>query len=333
MTFIDWFAGIGGFRRGMELAGHKCVGFCEKDKYAVASYTSMHLITEEQRAYLETLSKRERQKEILKDEYKNGEWYADDVRLVEPRDIPTADCWCFGAPCQNFSIAGNLDGLRGSESVLVGEIFRLLKGIENRPEWLLYENVKGMLSSNKGWDYFAIISAMDELGFDVEWQIINSKDYVPQNRERVYTVGHFRRFGRREVFPLPRTDGENHVLQIGQRDSDRYHPQNLRTYDPEGIAPTLDSMSGGGRHPHIPVGGGNAHRQEPEREGKTDSQHDNRTGTQGSRRDEPDGNGSCVPAQLVNNEIKVQETWNAVTARYYKGITNHQTENAVLKMD
>lgn len=72
MTFIDFFSGIGGIRLGMEMAGHECVGFCEYDKYAVMSYVSMHLLTEEQRSYLEGLGFSERQKEILKDEYRNG---------------------------------------------------------------------------------------------------------------------------------------------------------------------------------------------------------------------------------------------------------------------
>lgn len=99
MKFLDFFAGIGGFRKGMESAGHECVGFCEFDKWAVASYTSMHLITEEQRQYLSTLTLRQRQKEILKDEYRNGEWYANDIRRVYAGDIPKADCWCFGFPC------------------------------------------------------------------------------------------------------------------------------------------------------------------------------------------------------------------------------------------
>ncbi|SCH67846.1 Modification methylase BanI [uncultured Ruminococcus sp.] len=99
MKFIDFFAGIGGFRRGMELAGHECVGFCEFDKFATASYISMHLLTEEQRKVLENIPIKKRQKEILKEEYRNGEWYANDIRRVYAGDIPKADCWCFGFPC------------------------------------------------------------------------------------------------------------------------------------------------------------------------------------------------------------------------------------------
>lgn len=99
MKFIDFFAGIGGFRRGMELAGHECVGFCEFDKFATASYISMHLLTEEQRKTLEDIPIKKRQKEILKEEYRNGEWYANDIRRVYAGDIPKVDCWCFGFPC------------------------------------------------------------------------------------------------------------------------------------------------------------------------------------------------------------------------------------------
>lgn len=99
MKFIDFFAGIGGFRRGMELAGHECVGFCEFDKFATASYISMHLLTDDQRKALEDIPIKQRQKEILKEEYRNGEWYANDIRRVYAGDIPKADCWCFGFPC------------------------------------------------------------------------------------------------------------------------------------------------------------------------------------------------------------------------------------------
>lgn len=152
MTFIDLFAGVGGFRRGMELAGHKCVGFCEWDKFAAASYISMHLITDEQRKKLAGMSLKERQKEIMKDEYRNGEWYSSDIRSVRASNVPRADCWCWGSPCQDFSIAGKRAGLDGDRSSLIREVFRVLGELEekDRPEWLIYENVKGMLSSNRG---------------------------------------------------------------------------------------------------------------------------------------------------------------------------------------
>lgn len=224
MKFIDLFAGIGGFRRGMELAGHECVGFCEFDKYAVMSYTMMHLTTPEQREYIKSIpaplkkngepNLKKRQQEILKEEYRNGEWYSNDIRNVDAGSVPKADCWCFGAPCQDFSIAGKRAGLDGDRSSLIREVFRILREIEeeDRPEWLIYENVKGMLSSNRGFDFLEILLTMDELGYDIEWQLFNSKDWgVPQNRERVYTIGHLRSRGSTKIFPLTGTDGENGV--------------------------------------------------------------------------------------------------------------------------
>ena len=166
MRFIDWFAGIGGFRRGMELAGHKCVGFCEFDKYAVASYTSMHLLTDEQREYLATLDLRKRQKEILKEEYRNGEWYADDIRRVFAGDIPRADCWCFGFPCQDISVAGKQRGIQANRSGLFFRVMYLIGQLseEEKPEWLFIENVKNLLSVNAGWDFARLLSALDEGG-------------------------------------------------------------------------------------------------------------------------------------------------------------------------
>lgn len=84
MIFLDLFAGIGGLRKGLELAGHKCIGFCEWDKYARASYISMHCATQEQRNYLSTLDLNKRQKEVVKHEYLNGEWCSTDIRTAEP---------------------------------------------------------------------------------------------------------------------------------------------------------------------------------------------------------------------------------------------------------
>ena len=252
MKFIDFFAGIGGFRRGLELAGHECVGFCEWDKYATASYTSMHLITDKQREYLNTLTIKQRQKEILKDEYRNGEWYSSDIRTVDARSLPKADCWTFGAPCQDFSVAGKRAGLDGDKSSLVQEIFRLLEEQEekDRPEWIIYENVKGMLSSNRGLDYLSILSEMDRLGYDIEWQNINSKWFVPQNRERIYTIGHLRRYGSKKILPVTGTDGENSVSIIAHRDGYR---RNTQTFSPGGITEALDTGQGGGRGHHVGI--------------------------------------------------------------------------------
>ena len=221
LTFIDLFAGVGGFRRGMELAGHKCVGFCEWDKYAAMSYTSMHLATYDQIEKLKAMSLKDRQKEIQKEEYRNGEWYSNDIRAVDADSVPKCDVWCFGAPCQDFSIAGNRAGLDGDRSSLIREVFRIVGEIEeeSRPEWLIYENVKGMFSSNKGFDYLEILLAMDELGYDIEWQLFNSKDFgVPQNRERVYTIGHLRRYGRREILPIRRNVSEINIEIVGATD-------------------------------------------------------------------------------------------------------------------
>ena len=169
----------------------------------------------------------------------------------------------------------------------VREVFRLVGETpeEHRPEWLLYENVKGMLSSNKGLDYLEILCEMGSLGYDIQWQLLNSKDFgVPQNRERVYTLGHLRRYGTRKVFPITGQSNEyttvgqsaetavarcltggghsggNHsgmtILQVKQignvmPTATRDNPNQGRVYDPDGLAPCLNKMEGGGREPLI----------------------------------------------------------------------------------
>ena len=214
VRFIDWFAGVGGFRKGMEQAGHECVGFCEFDKFAVASYVSMHCITEEQREYLATLDMKKRQKEILKDEYKNGEWFAADIRRVQANDIPQSDCWCFGFPCQDISVAGKQAGFQGNRSSLFFRVMHLLGETpeEKRPHTLFIENVKNLLSVNRGWDFARVLIEMDKIGYDAEWDVLNSKWFgVPQNRERCFVVGHLRGRSGAEVFPVKGTNGADSV--------------------------------------------------------------------------------------------------------------------------
>ena len=247
MQFIDFFAGIGGFRKGMELAGHKCVGFCEFDKFATASYISMHLLTQKQRESLEKVPLKKRQKEILKEEYRNGEWYANDIRRVYARDIPRADCWCFGFPCQDISVAGKQIGFQGNRSSLFFRVMYLIGQLEeeNKPTYLFIENVKNLLNVNGGWDFARLLAEMDREGYDAEWQVLNSKDFgVPQNRERCFIMGHLRGRSTAKVFPVEGTDGENSVQIVGHKDGYR---RNTQVFAPE----ALDTGQGGERGHHV----------------------------------------------------------------------------------
>lgn len=181
MKFLDLFAGIGGFRLGMESAGHKCIGFCEIDKFARASYKAIH----------DT----------------KGEIELHDITAVSDefiRGIGRVDIICGGFPCQAFSIAGNRRGFEDTRGTLFFEIARFASIL--RPRYLFLENVKGLLNHENGITFETIISTLDELGYDVEWQVLNSKNFgVPQNRERVFIIGHSRKRGTRRIFPLSST--------------------------------------------------------------------------------------------------------------------------------
>ena len=256
VKFIDWFAGIGGFRRGMELAGHECVGFCEFDKFATASYISMHLLTDEQRKKLDELPQKKRQKEILKDEYRNGEWYANDVRRVCAGDITKADCWCFGFPCQDISVAGKQLGFQGNRSSLFFRVMYLVGQLkeEDRPTYLFIENVKNLLSINGGWDFARLLIEMEQGGYDAEWQVLNSKDFgVPQNRERCFLIGHLRGRSSSKVFPVERADGENSVSLNLFGCLNGRNSQRDRVYSSEGLAPTISTKPGGNKEPKVPI--------------------------------------------------------------------------------
>lgn len=226
MTFLDLFAGIGGFRYGMELAGHKCIGFCECDKYAVASYTAMHLLTASQLECIKRIpsSKRRngsvnlrvRQKEILREEYRKEEWYADDIQTIDVCSLPRVDCWCFGFPCQDVSIAGAGLGFRGRQSSLFFSVTKLIENIKkkDRPKYLFLENVKNLLSINRGFDFVKLLIKLDEVGYDAEWEILNSKDFgVPQHRERLFLIAHLRGECTRKVFPLQGADKISNTIE------------------------------------------------------------------------------------------------------------------------
>lgn len=157
-TFIDLFAGIGGFRLALESVGYKCVFSSEIDKYARQTY-----------------------KENFNEEP------AGDITKIDVKDIPRHDILCAGFPCQPFSIAGKRLGRDDKRGVLFDEILRIAE--YHKPKYLLLENVKGLLSINNRQTFKDMITALEGLGYIVNWKVLNAKNFgVPQNRERVFIV-------------------------------------------------------------------------------------------------------------------------------------------------
>lgn len=221
LTFLDFFSGIGGFRKGMEMAGHECVGHCEIDKYANMSYKAMH-------------------------NSKEGEWFGTDIRNTRADELPRADVWCFGFPCQDISVAGKQLGFRGHRSSLFFTVTRLVRDTkeEDRPKYLFIENVKNLLSVNGGYDFLKLLVELDEIGYDAEWQVLNSKYFgVPQNRERVFIVGHLRGRSTRRVFPITRDSQSTSIKVLGTTKSDTAKGTNCRSWvhDINGIVGALTS--------------------------------------------------------------------------------------------
>lgn len=233
MKFLDLFAGIGGFRLGMESAGHECIGFCEIDKFARASYKAIH-DTE-------------------------GEIELHDITTVtddDVRAIGEVDVICGGFPCQAFSIAGARRGFGDTRGTLFFEIARFASIL--KPKYLFLENVKGLLNHDKGNTFKTIIGALDELGYDVEWQVLNSKNFgVPQNRERVFIVGHFRGERSGNVFPFGgKVENANPGLENEIKKFGTIQPnfnQSGIVYETDGIAPTIRAYQGGNLEPKIQV--------------------------------------------------------------------------------
>ena len=216
---------------GMESAGHECIGFCEIDKYARASYKAIHNT--------------------------EGEIELHDITRVTDesiRGIGSVDIICGGFPCQAFSIAGNRRGFEDTRGTLFFEIARFASIL--RPKYLFLENVKGLLNHNKGNTFEVILSALDELGYNVEWQVLNSKNFgVPQNRERVFIIGHLRGECTRRVFPFggeSQSTSSQSVVKIGNVNPSG-NGMNGEVYQADSLAPTLTTNKGEGQKIAIPV--------------------------------------------------------------------------------
>lgn len=199
IRFFDMFAGIGGFRSGLEaIGGFECVGYCEIDKYAKQAYEAMY----------DT----------------GGELYFDDARKIVPEQLPDFDLLVGGFPCQSFSIAGARKGFEDTRGTLFFEIARI--SAVKKPKYLFLENVPGLLNHDSGKTFETILNTLNtgspksiklfgerrcsiacefltasgwkrvstvctDEGYDVCWQILNSKNFgVPQSRNRVFIIGY-----------------------------------------------------------------------------------------------------------------------------------------------
>ena len=182
IKFFDMFAGIGGFRSGLEaIGGFECVGYCEIDKYAKQAYEAIY----------DT----------------GGELYFDDARKIVPEQLPDFDLITGGFPCQSFSIAGARKGFDDTRGTLFFEIARIVA--VKKPKYIFLENVPGLLNHNQGRTFETIIHTLDELGDDVCWQVLNSKNFgVPQSRNRVYIIGYLRGQCAGEVLSFTQTSGK-----------------------------------------------------------------------------------------------------------------------------
>jgi len=136
---------------------------------------------------------------------------ATDIRTIEADSIPDIDMLCGGFPCQTFSIAGKRRGFEDTRGTLFFEIARIIK--VKKPKIVFLENVKGLLNHDKGQTFSIIIQTLSELGYNVQWMVLNSKFFgVPQNRERVFIIGSIRGTSRPEILPFGRINSEDNEL-------------------------------------------------------------------------------------------------------------------------
>ncbi|WP_445450844.1 DNA (cytosine-5-)-methyltransferase [Enterococcus faecalis] len=241
-TFLDLFAGVGGFRLGLEKAGHKCIGFCEIDRKARESYKAIHNTENEVEMHDIT---------TISDEFIRG--------------IGRVDILAGGFPCQAFSVAGKRKGFGDTRGTLFFEIARFAHIL--RPKYLFLENVKGLLNHEGGTTFETILRTLDELGYDVEWQVLNSKNYVAQNRERVFIIGRLRGECTNQVFPITGEEsaidqesvkinsaGTTNTKQIVVGNvNPSAKGMNGNVYSSEAVSPTITCNHGEGSKIAIPI--------------------------------------------------------------------------------
>lgn len=184
--YFSTFSGIGGFELGIQNAmpNAQCVGYSEINTHAITVYRRQF----------------------------PDHRFCGDISYIDGTNLPDFELFVGGFPCQSFSIAGKRGGFADTRGTLFFEIARIVR--EKQPRLLLLENVKGLLSHDQGRTFVTVISTLDELGYDCQWQVLNSADFgVPQSRERVFIVGHLRGQPRPDVFPLEQPE-ETHSVHF-----------------------------------------------------------------------------------------------------------------------
>jgi DNA (cytosine-5)-methyltransferase 1 len=211
------FSGIGGFELGLLMSEKnvKLVGYSEIDKYAI---------------------------EVFEKRFKGINNYGN-ATIIDETKLPNFDLFVGGFPCQAFSVAGKQRGFDDTRGTLFFDVARILA--HKKPKHFILENVRGLLSHDSGRTFQTIIRVLTDIGYLVQWEVCNSKNYgVPQNRERVYIVGHLRGNSRPEVFPIGKINEEdnrnNQPKEITKDMSMAY-----RVYDASGLSTTLRAVGGG----------------------------------------------------------------------------------------
>jgi len=312
IKFFDMFAGIGGFRSGLEaIGGFECVGYCEIDKYAKQAYEAMY----------DT----------------GGELYFDDARKIVPEQLPDFDLLVGGFPCQSFSIAGARKGFDDTRGTLFFEIARI--AAVKKPKYIYIENVPGLLNHNSGKTFETILRTLDELGYDVCWQVLNSKNFgVPQSRIECL-LSDILEDNVPEKYYLSRKQAEKLLYKENPT-------QGERIYSSKGLSCTLTSGSGGfGGHSGLYLIENTENFGLPIKSKTKDGYQiaypgdsiDTAFSGQNSRRGRV---GSQIAYTLttsatqayyfidLNPEPKLTEIARCITARHDSGISNHKAEHS-----
>jgi len=247
IRFIDLFRGIGGFHLGLERSNEAIYYKATPGKRNQEPRSDSSDINGESRTQRRSQSTdggfrcvwsndiNKYATQIYKKHWPEIPEVTGDIRGINEKDIPKHDLICAGFPCQTFSVAGKRKGFEDTRGTLFFEICRIAE--YHRPELLLLENVKGLLNHDGGRTFSTILYALEDLGYWWEYQVLNSKDFgVPQNRERVFIVGHLGTGSSRPIFPITESKG---LL-----DKENQGEQGSRTGIRGSISPTIDARYG-----------------------------------------------------------------------------------------